>query len=67
MKEAGIPVVPGTDSPVYEVEEALEAAEVIGFPRHDQSLCGRRRKRHAPCLEQPGVPGALPRGKSRRR
>ena len=32
MKEAGIPVVPGTDSPVYEVEEALEAAEVIGFP-----------------------------------
>ena len=32
MKEAGIPVVPGTDSPVYEAEEALEAAEVIGFP-----------------------------------
>lgn len=32
MKEAGIPVVPGTASPVYEAEEALEAAEVIGFP-----------------------------------
>ena len=32
MKEAGIPVVPGTDSPVYEAGEALEAAEIIGFP-----------------------------------
>ncbi len=32
MKEAGIPVVPGTDSPVYEEAEALEAAKIIGFP-----------------------------------
>lgn len=32
MREAGIPVVPGTDSPVYEPEEALKEAEKIGFP-----------------------------------
>ncbi|MGF0032467.1 acetyl-CoA carboxylase biotin carboxylase subunit [Bariatricus sp. SGI.154] len=32
MKEAGVPVVPGTDSPVYEAEDALEKARQIGFP-----------------------------------
>ena len=32
MKAAGIPVVPGTDLPVYEEEEALAEAEKIGFP-----------------------------------
>ena len=32
MKEAGIPVVPGTDFPVSGGEEALEEANKIGFP-----------------------------------
>ncbi len=32
MKEAGIPVIPGTDQPVFEEEEALGEAEKIGFP-----------------------------------
>ena len=32
MMEAGVPVVPGTKEPVYNVEEALEAAKEIGFP-----------------------------------
>lgn len=32
MKAAGIPVVPGTDFPVYEEEEALAKAKEIGFP-----------------------------------
>ena len=32
MMEAGVPVVPGTKEPVYNVEEALEAAKEIGWP-----------------------------------
>lgn len=32
MMEAGIPVVPGTTEPVYDVEEAKKAAEEIGYP-----------------------------------
>ncbi|WP_287970908.1 acetyl-CoA carboxylase biotin carboxylase subunit [Blautia sp.] len=32
MVQAGIPVVPGTEEPVYEAEEALLRAEEIGFP-----------------------------------
>ena len=32
MMEAGVPVVPGTKEPVYTAEEALAAAEKIGFP-----------------------------------
>ena len=32
MREAGIPVVPGTAEPVFEPEEALEEAKKIGFP-----------------------------------
>lgn len=32
MKQAGIPIVPGTEDPVYHVEEALSAAKQIGFP-----------------------------------
>jgi acetyl-CoA carboxylase biotin carboxylase subunit len=32
VKDAGIPVVPGSDGGVETVEEAFEAAEAIGFP-----------------------------------
>ena len=32
MTEAGIPVVPGSREPVYTVEEAKKAAELIGYP-----------------------------------
>ena len=32
MREAGLPVVPGTDKPVGTVEDALHAAKEIGFP-----------------------------------
>ena len=32
MKEAGIPVVPGTDGPVNGIAEAHKAAEEIGYP-----------------------------------
>ena len=32
MKDAGVPVVPGTDAGVATLEEAIEAAEEIGYP-----------------------------------
>ena len=32
MVQSGVPVVPGTEEPVYEAEEALLRAEEIGFP-----------------------------------
>ena len=32
MKQAGVPTVPGTEDPVYTVEEALEEAKKIGWP-----------------------------------
>jgi acetyl-CoA carboxylase biotin carboxylase subunit len=32
MKEAGVPVVPGSDGVVESIEEALQVAETIGYP-----------------------------------
>lgn len=32
MMEAGVPVVPGTKEPVYDMEEGLKMAQDIGFP-----------------------------------
>ena len=32
MKAAGVPVTPGSDGPVCSVEEALKAAEQVGYP-----------------------------------
>jgi acetyl-CoA/propionyl-CoA carboxylase biotin carboxyl carrier protein len=32
MSEAGVPIVPGTTSPVESIEEAMKAAEEIGYP-----------------------------------
>ena len=32
MKEAGVPVVPGTEKPLQSAEEALKVAKEIGFP-----------------------------------
>ncbi len=32
MMEAGVPVIPGTEEPVYDLAEALAAAEKIGYP-----------------------------------
>ena len=32
MKAAGVPVTPGSDGPVSSVQEALEAAQAVGYP-----------------------------------
>lgn len=32
MRQAGVPVIPGTKEPVFDADEALEAAKEIGFP-----------------------------------
>ncbi|WP_456418613.1 acetyl-CoA carboxylase biotin carboxylase subunit [Methanocaldococcus infernus] len=32
MKKAGVPLLPGSDGPVEDVDEAIEIAEAIGFP-----------------------------------
>ena len=32
MKAAGVPVTPGSDGPVNTIEEALKAAETVGYP-----------------------------------
>ena len=32
MRQAGVPVVPGTEEPVYNLEEAKREAERIGYP-----------------------------------
>ena len=46
MMEAGVPVVPGTKEPVYDVKEALEAAKEIGFPVMIKASSGGRRQRN---------------------
>ena len=32
MTQAGVPVIPGSTAPVYQVKDGLEAAEKIGYP-----------------------------------
>lgn len=32
MREAGVPVIPGSNNPIFNVSQALEAAKEIGFP-----------------------------------
>ena len=32
MKAAGVPVVPGTDEGIYSLEDAVRAANEIGYP-----------------------------------
>lgn len=32
MRQAGVPVIPGTKEPVFDADEALKAAKEIGFP-----------------------------------
>ena len=40
MKRAGVPIVPGTDAPVEDVDEAMAEAERIGFPIIVKAVAG---------------------------
>ena len=48
MKQAGVPVVPGTEEAVYDLEEA-KRSRAYWISGYDQSVFRRRRKRHADC------------------
>lgn len=54
MREAGVPVIPGTREPVYTVEEAQAAAEKIGYPVMIKASSGGGGKgmRIAACAEE---------------
>ena len=40
MRAAGVPVTPGSDGPVHSVEDALAAAEAVGYPVLLQASAG---------------------------
>ena len=40
--QADIPVIPGSDGPVEDLEEIREFGDKHGYPTHDQSCYGRR-------------------------
>ena len=46
-KQAGAPVVPGSEGPLEGVDEAQALADTIGYPVDRQGGRGRRRARHA--------------------
>lgn len=48
MRAAGVPVTPGSDGPVASVEEALTAAESVGYPVLLKGVRRRRRAGHPP-------------------
>ncbi len=47
MDEAGVPILPGSKGILKNLEEALEIGRADRLSGDDQSLCGRRRPRHA--------------------
>ena len=40
MIQAGVPVIPGSTAPVYQVKDGLEAAEKIGYPVMNKAALG---------------------------
>ena len=46
-RQAGVPVVPGSEGPLDGVDEAQALADAIGYPGHGQGRGRRRRPRHA--------------------
>ncbi len=65
-RQAGVPVVPGSDGPLTSAAEARELVERIGCPSHLQGGRGRRGPRHAHRARagggRPGVFGMPVRG-----
>ena len=50
MKEAGIPVIPGTDGSIKGLESAIESAEKIGYPVMIKAAARWWRKRNSSCI-----------------
>ena len=50
MKKAGVPVVPGSDGLVKNVDEAKKIGAQIGYPIIIKASSGRRRKRNKSSL-----------------
>ena len=46
MREAGLPLLPGTIEPVATVQEAADVADEIGYPLIIKAVGRRRRARH---------------------
>ena len=47
-KQAGVPVVPGSDGPLKNIRQARALADKVGYPVLLKSLCRRRRPGYAP-------------------
>ena len=58
MKEAGVPVIPGSDGLVEDMEEAVRVAREIGYPVHHQGD-GRRRRQGNPHRRGRGSPRSV--------
>ncbi len=59
MREAGVPIMPGTPGPVDGEDEALEAAKKIGFPVIIKASAGGGGKGMRVCLGEEELPKAL--------
>ena len=56
MKVAGVPVIPGSEAPVYSPEEALAEAERIGFPVMIKAALGGGGKGMRECFSKEEFP-----------
>ena len=64
MKGAGIPVTPGSDGPVRSVEEALAAAEQVGYPVLLKASAGGGGRGIRRCSSPAELPEALEQAKA---
>lgn len=59
MQEAGVPVVPGTDKPISDTDEALAAADSIGYPVLIKAVSGGGGRGMKVAQAAKDLPGAL--------
>ena len=62
MKQAKVPILPGSDGVLESEEVALACAEKIRLSHHPEGGGRRRRTRHADCAHEGGTAGAVPAG-----